>query len=438
MSNLENTNKYFIYVMIGIGLMLMYKFVNRDSLIYVIGQSLPAKEAGLLTGIILGDKSGFDKNFYKDLKISGVVHLVVVSGSNVMLLVGGVIENLAGYINRKKAILLGLLLGWWYVFLVGAEIPVVRAILLVSIYYWAQLLGRKYNLTRGVGLTAMIILISDFGAIKEVSFWLSFLAFIAIVLNKKKNILWSTIWVSLWITPIIAFNFKEISLVAPISNVLVLAVAEVVMVIGVLGISFGIMLPVLGKLILWLALPFLKYFVWIVEGLASVKWASVKVDFNIWMFVGWYLVLGWFLVRKYKLFGKLIIKGRTHRSARTLNHPNLNDIGEMVNYWWNEIPNHFQNIKLDESVIMPNHMHGIIVIQNFIINRADLGNVIQWFKTMVTNEYIKNVKNLNWPRFNKRLWQRNYHERIIRDKRELEIKRLYIRNNPKNWSKKKS
>jgi len=62
-----------------------------------------------------------------------------------------------------------------------------------------------------------------------------------------------------------------------------------------------------------------------------------------------------------------------------------------------------------------------------------LGTIIQWFKTMSTNEYIRNVKMNNWPAFNKRLWQRNYYEHIIRDKMDLTRVRAYIKNNPSNW-----
>ncbi len=152
--------------------------------------------------------------------------------------------------------------------------------------------------------------------------------------------------------------------------------------------------------------------------------------------------------------GKINIIGRTHRSARTENQ--LNKIGLMIDYWWNEIPNHFNNIIIDEYVVMPNHVHGILIInnnsvgadrcvrpfnnQNNIVNNQNnivnnqmnpkLGNIIQWFKTMTTNQYIKNVKNQNWPRFFKRLWQRNYYERIIRNKKEYLAIKNYIRNNP--------
>ena len=107
----------------------------------------------------------------------------------------------------------------------------------------------------------------------------------------------------------------------------------------------------------------------------------------------------------------------------------LNDAGTMVEKWWNELKNRFPNIELDESVVMPNHFHGIIQIVNTHtitvgadlrvcpdvqkracpenMNKHDvekyiekgehtgspLHRMMQWFKTMSTNEYIRNVKN---------------------------------------------
>ena len=62
-----------------------------------------------------------------------------------------------------------------------------------------------------------------------------------------------------------------------------------------------------------------------------------------------------------------------------------------------------------------------------------LPRVVQWFKTMTTNEYIRGVKQFGWPRFDGRLWQRNYYEHIIRDDDELNLVREYIVNNPLQW-----
>ena len=62
-----------------------------------------------------------------------------------------------------------------------------------------------------------------------------------------------------------------------------------------------------------------------------------------------------------------------------------------------------------------------------------LADVIGSFKSITTNEYIKNVHNSNWPSFNKRLWQRNYYERIIRDENELNRIKNYIYENLLKW-----
>jgi len=142
----------------------------------------------------------------------------------------------------------------------------------------------------------------------------------------------------------------------------------------------------------------------------------------------------------------------------------LNDAGKMIGRWWNELKNKYANIEIDEYVIMPNHCHGIINIVGTV--GADLGvchdnildeqikkgegehtdsplqgrpiyKMVQWFKTMTTNEYIRNVKQNHWEPFEGKLWQRNYYEQIVRDEISLRRIREYIINNPYQWQKDK-
>jgi putative transposase len=118
----------------------------------------------------------------------------------------------------------------------------------------------------------------------------------------------------------------------------------------------------------------------------------------------------------------------------------LNQAGQTVSRWWDELNRRFTNVRTDASVIMPNHVHGIIVIEfsggvaaPTDDNPAILGDVVQWFKTMSTNEYIRGVTRHDWPPFPGKLWQRNYYERIIRDEGELTALRQYILTNPLKW-----
>jgi REP element-mobilizing transposase RayT len=61
-------------------------------------------------------------------------------------------------------------------------------------------------------------------------------------------------------------------------------------------------------------------------------------------------------------------------------------------------------------------------------------DIMQWFKTMTTNEYIRGIKTFNWQPFEKKLWLRSYFDSIIKKENYWQIA-AYIRNNPKRWNK---
>ena len=109
----------------------------------------------------------------------------------------------------------------------------------------------------------------------------------------------------------------------------------------------------------------------------------------------------------------------------------LNDAGKMVLKIWTNIPNYFPGVSIDEAVVMPNHFHGIIVLDG--IQPLRLGDILERLKSLTTKRYIDGVKNFGWPGFSGRLWQRNYYERILDSDAMLENTRNYIRNNPINW-----
>src|SRR5579864_39925 len=85
----------------------------------------------------------------------------------------------------------------------------------------------------------------------------------------------------------------------------------------------------------------------------------------------------------------------------------LNTAGHMVHEAWDELPQRVPHINLDAFVVMPNHLHGIVMIQE---SRAEqgLGQIIGAFKSVATNRYIVGVRKSGWQRFSGRLWQDNY------------------------------
>ncbi|MBI9072710.1 MAG: hypothetical protein JEY94_14005 [Melioribacteraceae bacterium] len=127
----------------------------------------------------------------------------------------------------------------------------------------------------------------------------------------------------------------------------------------------------------------------------------------------------------------------------------LNNIGEIVELFWKEIPDHYNFVELDEFVVMPDHFHAIIILneQSNVevkhkknINNVEtghapslrikrtitLGNIIGSFKSAVTKNIYKNC-HLNFS------WQTRFYDRIIRNERELFNIRKYISQNPLKW-----
>ena len=151
----------------------------------------------------------------------------------------------------------------------------------------------------------------------------------------------------------------------------------------------------------------------------------------------------------------------------------LNDAGYMVHRIWNDLSVKYPDIETDEFVVMPNHVHGIIMLsgrgdpcdrpvcvhptnghcqrkepgdhkdrpynmRNIGHPRGTLpgsvGRVVQAFKSLTTHEYIRGIRENGWSPFNARLWQRNYYEHIIRSEEETDRIREYIMENPIKWA----
>mgnify|MGYP000864351402 FL=1 len=121
----------------------------------------------------------------------------------------------------------------------------------------------------------------------------------------------------------------------------------------------------------------------------------------------------------------------------------LNEYGEIANKYWYEIPKHYTNTQLDEYVIMPNHIHGIIFIVGAIhelpLQQNEFPQLIQRRKMLlpkIIGRFKMNAaKQINQIRQNHGIpvWQRNYYEHIIRNDNELNKIREYIINNPLTW-----
>ena len=115
----------------------------------------------------------------------------------------------------------------------------------------------------------------------------------------------------------------------------------------------------------------------------------------------------------------------------------LYEYGRIIEKCWKWLAEQYDYVHLDSYVVMPNHMHGIIIIREGGSRTAPTSNtqkckplsrLIGAFKTVSTKQ-INIIRNTP----GRKLWQRNYHEHIIRNEEELNHIREYIAENPLNW-----
>lgn len=104
----------------------------------------------------------------------------------------------------------------------------------------------------------------------------------------------------------------------------------------------------------------------------------------------------------------------------------LNDIWNIAYEYRCNITNCYKSVVLDEFIIMPNHIHGIILLGDWWVS---LSTIIKWYK-QVCSKKIRNI----CPEFT---WQKSFHDHIIRNSIEYERIKYYIQTNPKNWYKDK-
>jgi len=103
----------------------------------------------------------------------------------------------------------------------------------------------------------------------------------------------------------------------------------------------------------------------------------------------------------------------------------LNNVGNIVLSVWNGLPEHYPSAVFDSFIIMPNHLHGIVLLQDKAHSLSDIVGALKSFSSRRYNEIF--------PPPDKPLWQRAYYEHVIRNDDDLTETREYILNNPLNW-----
>ena len=324
-----------------------YSALLRNKIFQNMVSLLPSREATLVVGTVLG-VDDIDRQFRDQLTKTGTIHVVVVSGQNLMI-VAGVFLTLGKYLGKRLSLFLALVVSLLYALLTGFEPPVVRATLMVLASTLAVYFGRESLPIWNLLLAAFLIIFIWPQAIGEISFQLTFAATLGIMtLGKYISALllgrflasdqmslrstegpWpsanrvvarskassprttsgardtrgtlgtllinnAAIAVSayLFTAPIILYYFGRVSLVAPLANILVVEAVFPVMILGFLVAISSLFLMPLAQILAYFAYVPAFYFVKVVEIFAKLPMGQVNLGKgSLVVVVGFYLLL---------------------------------------------------------------------------------------------------------------------------------------------------
>ena len=259
-----------------------------------ITELFPDDTEPFMRALMMGDDSDCDYALENQMQITGIVHIFSVSGMHVSLLVGFIMLLVR---NKKLAAICAIVLMFLFAAMLGFVPSITRAVIMNSVMLLAPILKRENDPPTALGVALMVILIANPWAIASLSLQLSFLAMAGIILfaqpihdritmrfrkrNKLCKIISANISLSLSASaltvPLIASNFGIVSIIAPLSNVLLMNAFSFVFTSGFAILPIGLFVP-LGRSLAWGLSWLIRLMLIVIEWLSEIPFAAIYTD----------------------------------------------------------------------------------------------------------------------------------------------------------------
>jgi len=268
----------------------------------VVNQLLPEPHAGLLAGLLFGTNASLSPEFYDALVVSGTLHIIALSGMNITIMEDLIGKTLLRFVGKRvaSAITIGIVV--WFVWFVGASPTIIRAAIMGSVSLIAVIFGRQYWALLSWGIAIGIMLIVRFDWLFHISFQLSAMATLGIILFGKDTVVVSsrknqdpniyiingsgretliesfrkagrfivrifgdnlrfTLAAQLFTIPIIMVSFRRFSLVSPFANLAIGWVIAPVTILGWATVLVGWVVLYAGQILAWIDWILLEYLI---------------------------------------------------------------------------------------------------------------------------------------------------------------------------------
>lgn len=227
----------------------------RRWLLVRLDAALSAPQEAVVAGILLGEQSALPESIEADFRRTGTTHILVVSGSNVLVV--AVIARLAfAVLGRRGSAVMAATVLLGFVVVTGADASVLRATALYLLVLLAELLGRRvHTATLLVAVALGLVLATPWALLYDISFQLSFAATFGLLVFGERFVglipawllpeyLAPTLAAELTTLPVLLYHFGTASMVAPLANLLVLPMVPAIMAGGSLSVIFPWLLPI--------------------------------------------------------------------------------------------------------------------------------------------------------------------------------------------------
>ncbi|MDD3793250.1 MAG: ComEC/Rec2 family competence protein [Candidatus Gracilibacteria bacterium] len=273
---------------------LKKEMINRIKILYTENEAL------FLSGILLGARENIPKNLSDNFNNSGLTHIIAVSGFNITIIIifmGLMVKYLPNYL-KVIIMTISIIL---FTLLVGYSAPVIRAAIMGIIGYLVINSGRKGDILSILIITLIIMVsFSPLSINYDVSLHLSFLAVLGIIYSQKffenifdfipnlfeiRNAISLTFAAMIFTIPIMVFNFGQLSIISPISNILVMWTIPLAMLFGFLSIIFYQINYIFSIIIGYFAWILLKWDIFVVNTFGQYKYSTLNFDFGEYKYV---------------------------------------------------------------------------------------------------------------------------------------------------------
>ncbi|HEU0085697.1 MAG TPA: ComEC/Rec2 family competence protein [Candidatus Paceibacterota bacterium] len=276
-----------------------FLFSTKEKFVHNIAVTVRSPESLLLGGLILGERSSFDKEMRQKFIDTGTIHIVALSGYNVTIISEWIIK-IFSFLPQAFALSFGILGIILFVTMTGGHATAVRAGIMAVLALIARATGRNYDVARGIVLAAVVmVLISPHVLVYDVSFQLSFIATIAVIFvspKMEKYFLWipakwlrditaTTFSAYIFVLPFVLYKMGNLSLVALPANVLVLPTIPFTMVLGFMTGFAEIFSPILSAPFAYVAYLLLHYQLGVIDFFAKIPFSAFMVPSFSFVFV---------------------------------------------------------------------------------------------------------------------------------------------------------